>query len=98
MNFSLLLVLQDFFQNGLFQNNPHPPTPPTGWQVGNPGGGGGGWPYALEIQMGGGAKEVWKSRWEGGGSKNVAIRWGGGGGMDFFWNNPIFQTPNSKFE
>ena len=50
--------------------------------------------------MGGGAREVWKSRWEGGGSKNVAIRWGGGGGAWIFsgiiqYSKPQTQNSNS---
>ena len=37
--------------------------------------------------MGGGLKEVLKSRWEGGQKMLPSIE--GGRGVDFFWNNPI---------
>ena len=42
-------------------------------------GGGGGGSYALEIQVGGGVKEVWKSRWKGGVKKGRYPL----GGVDF---------------
>ena len=44
----------------------------------------------LEIQVGGGLKQFWKSRWEGG-SKNRDFR---RGGVDFFWNNPMGSNDN----
>ena len=49
-------------------------------------------PFNLQILSGGGLKQFCKSRWMGGGgSKNRAFC---RGGVDFFWNNPIQDSPD----
>ena len=51
----------------------------------------GGGSLNLEILRGGGLKQFLKSRWMGGGGGGSKYRAFRRGGVDFFWNNPLYD-------